>query len=240
MVHSSHIFRIYKKRVHILITFGILVLPILFILFAGKISNLSTHSLILGLGISLTRLAIAYLVSLVLAIFLAVLLGQGKLGNFFVPVFDLLQNMPSFAMIPIFILLLGRTDTMAILFAITSMLWPILFYVIGSFRNARTELNEAATLFGATGWKRVIHYLIPLSFPSILIGSLVSVSIGWEAIIGIELIGLNNGIGIFLNSVPPDQKNVLILGIISLLLVVFSINKLVWMPLLRKSQSYGE
>lgn len=240
MIHTSHRFKIYKKRAHILITFGVLILPIVFILLIGQISEISTRALIAGIGISLFRLITAYFISLGLAIILAVFLGHGRLGDFFVPVFDLFQNLPSFALIPVFLILFGPTNKMAIIFTVTSILWPILFNILGAFRTVRTDLNEAAAVFGAKGLKKIIFYLIPLSFPGIIIGSIIGLSIGWEAIIGIEIIGLNNGIGNFLNAASTNNQQVLLFGVIALLLVVFSINKLIWTPLIRKSQSYGE
>lgn len=240
MAHAFHGFRVYKKRAHILIAFGVLVLPIVFIFLAGQVSELSTRALLVGMGLSLYRLGLAYAISLVLGVFLAVLLGLGKLGDFFVPVFDVLQNLPSFALIPVFVLLFGYTNKMAIIFAASSILWPILFYVISALRTAKTDFNEAATIFGATGVKRIFNYYIPLSFPAILTGSIVGISIGWEAVIGIEIIGLSSGIGTFLSSALKTSRDTLLLGIIALLLVVFSINRLVWTPLIKKSRLYGE
>lgn len=240
MIYSSHNLKIYKKVAHILIAFGVIALPIVFILLAGRISQISTHSLVIGLGLSFYRLIVAYAISLILGITLAVVLGHGKLGDFFVPIFDLLQNLPSFALIPVFVILFGYTNKMAILFTASSVLWPILFYILNSLRTAKTDFNEAATIFGATGLKRIFYYLIPMSFPAIVTGSIVGISVGWEAIIGIEIIGLSNGIGAFLNSAAQSDKEILIFGIIALLLVVFSINKLVWLPLLKKSELYAE
>jgi len=235
-----HNIKIYKKWTHLLVVFCIIILPIVFILLAGSISQISTNSLILGLGLSFYRLLIAYAISLVLGILLAVTLGHGKLGDFFIPVFDLFQNLPSFALIPVFVILFGYTNKMAVLFTASSVLWPILFSILSALRTAKTDYNEAATIFGATGLKRILYYLIPLSFPAIVTGSIVGISIGWEAVIGVEIIGLSNGIGSFLNSAAQSDKQVLALGIITLLLLVFSINRLVWMPLLRKSQLYAE
>lgn len=240
MVHYSHTFRIYKKRAHLFVAFGVIALPILFILFVGRISQLSSSALLFGLGLSFSRLIMAYFISLVLGVGLAISLGHGKVGDFFVPIFDLLQNLPSFALIPVFAILFGYTNKMAIIFAASSILWPILFYVLSAVRTAKTDFNEAATIFGATGLKRVLYYLIPLSFPAIVTGSIVGISIGWEAIIGIEIIGLSSGIGVFLNSAAISNKETLTLGIVALLLVVFSINKLIWIPLLKKSQTYAE
>lgn len=240
MVHSFHNFKVYKKWTHLLIAFGVIILPIVFLFLVGRVSDISTQLLTFGLGLSLYRLFTAYFISVVLGIVLAVTLGHGKLGDFFIPVFDLMQNLPSFALIPVFVILFGYTSIMAILFAASSILWPILFYILNSLRTAKTDFNEAATVFGATGLKRIFYYSIPVSFPAIVTGSIVGISIGWEAIIGIEIIGLSNGIGGFLNSAAKSGKEVLLLGIIALLLVVFSINKLVWLPLLKKSQLYGE
>ncbi len=240
MARYPHSFKIYKKWTHVLIVFCIIILPIAFILLAGQISKISTNELLLGLGLSAYRLIIAYAISLVVAIILAVTLGHGKLGDFFVPVFDIFQNLPSFALIPVFVILFGYTNKMAILFVASSVLWPILFSILSSLRTAKTDYNEAATIFGANGLKRIWYYLIPLSFPAIITGSIVGISIGWEAVIGIEIIGLSNGIGSFLNSAAQSDKQLLTLGIITLLLVVFSINRLVWIPLLKKSQLYAE
>ncbi len=240
VAHFSHNFKIYKKWTHVLIVFCIIILPIAFILLAGQISQISTHALIIGLGLSAYRLLAAYIISLVVGILLAVILGHGKLGDFFVPVFDLFQNLPSFALIPVFVILFGYTNKMAILFIASSVLWPILFSILSALRTAKTDYNEAATIFGATGLKRILYYLIPLSFPAIITGSIVGISIGWEAVIGIEIIGLSNGIGSFLNTAAQSDKQLLILGTVTLLLLVFSINRLVWMPLLKKSQLYAE
>ncbi len=240
MIHQSHNLRIYKKREHLLITFGVLALPIIFILMVGRISQISTSALLFGLGLSFYRLTAAYIISLVLGVALAVTLGRGKIGDFFIPVFDLLQNLPSFALIPAFVILFGYTNKMAILFATSSVLWPILFYALSALRNAKTDFDEAATMFGAVGLKRIFYYLMPSIFPAIVTGSIVGISIGWEAVIGVEIIGLSNGLGVFLNSAAQSDKKTLILGIIALLLVVFSINKLIWLPLLKKSQLYAE
>ncbi len=241
MAHSGHHFKIYRKRTHLLLAFGVIILPIVFILLVGRISQVSSMALMSGLGLSLYRLIVAYFVSLFLAIVLASLVGHGRLGNFFIPVFDIFQNLPSFALIPVFILLLGNTNKMAVVFAASSMLWPLLFNMLGAIRNARTDLTEAAEIFGAKSWRKVWYFYLPLGFPALITGSLVAISIGWEAVIGIEIIGLANGsgIGAFLNS-AGGNKQVLALGIVALLLVVYAINKLIWTPLIKKTQIYAE
>lgn len=238
MIHTGRHFRIYRKRTHLFFAFVVIILPLLFIFLVGRISHISSLALISSLGLSLYRLIIAYFLSLVLAVILASFFGHGRLGNFFVPVFDIFQNLPSFALIPVFIILFGNTNEMAIIFAASSMVWPLLFNMLGAIHNVRVDLTEAAEIFGAIGWRKIWYFYLPLSFPALITGSMVAVSIGWEAIIGIEIISLANGIGTFLNS--ASDKLILAFGIIALLLVVYAINKLIWTPLIKKTQIYAE
>lgn len=241
MIHSGRRLHIYRRGHHVLVAAFVLLLPVFFLLLLGGFTSIDIGELSAGIGISLYRLVIAYFISLVLGVGLAVIIGYSKYGETVMPIFDVLQNVPSFALIPLFVILFGYTDFMAIIFAATSIVWPILFYVLSAVHTARTEFNEAATVFGATGWKRILHYLIPLSFPAIITGSIVGISIGWEAVIGVEIIGLSNGIGVFLNNASKSGSNTtLLLGIVSILLVVFTINKLIWAPLVKRTHYYAE
>lgn len=241
MVHSSHGLKVYSRTHHVLIALGVLLLPVLFLFFIGGLSHVHMQDLLHGIGLSLYRLVLGYFIALTIGATIAILVGWSPLATSLVPIFDVLQNIPSFALIPVFALFLGYTNIMAIVFAATSIIWPILFYVLNALRTARTELNEAATVFGATGTKRIFHYLIPLSFPAIVTSSIVGISIGWEAIIGIEIIGFKNGVGVFLNQASAlGDKTTLLVGILAILILVFSINKLIWMPLLKKTQLYAE
>ncbi len=240
MVRLIHGFRIIKHRHYIPISILVLCLLIAALYFVGQISGVSSEQMYLGLGLSLFRLILAYLISLGVALTVALTIGQSRVGDFLIPVFDLLQNLPSFALIPLFISLFGYTNLMVITFAATSILWPILFYVLHSLKTARGDLNDAATVFGARGWKRIIYYFLPLSFSSVVTGSIVGFSIGWEAVIGVEIIGLSNGIGVFLNGALISNRHAFTFGLLALLLVVFIINRLIWLPLLKRTQFYGE
>ena len=124
MYRIVHGFRITKKNKHKKI-FGLFLL--LFLAIIATIIYLSGDSGILllsSLSLSLFRLIIAYLISLIIAIVIAVSVSNTKIGDYMIPVFDLLQNLPSFALIPLFIFWFGYTNTMTIIFAATSILWP--------------------------------------------------------------------------------------------------------------------
>lgn len=188
------------------------------------------------------RLVIAYAIALALGASIALLVGWSPFADFLFPVFDILQNVPSFALLPIFIYFLGWTDQMIILFAVTSIVWPILFSVLTAIRGVHTDLNDAATIFGARGLRRIPAYLAPLAFPALLTGSVVGIAIGWEAVIGAEIIGSTSGFGAFISGAGAGGVNpTVVAGTLGILLIVFVANRIIWAPLLAESaKRYAE
>lgn len=188
------------------------------------------------------RLAIAYGIALVVGSAIALLVGWSPFSEMLFPLFDVLQNIPSFALIPLFIYFFGFTSEMITLFAVSSIIWPILFSVLTAIKSAHTDLNDAATIFGARGFRRVCYYLAPLSFPAILTGSIVGIAIGWEAVIGAEIITNVAGFGNYIreaSSLGISQS--MIAGTFAILIIVFVLNRLVWAPLLAESsRRYAE
>lgn len=198
----------------------------------------------LGYAVLLTtyRLAAAYGIALILGVSIALFVGWSPFTDALFPVFDILQNVPSFALIPFFIYFLGYTNLMIILFAVSSILWPILFAVLTAIKNAHTDLNDAATIFGARGFRRIPYYLAPLSFPAMLTGSIVGIAMGWESVIGAEVITSIGGFGAFIKDASATGINqAAIAGMLVILIIVFVVNRMVWAPLLaQSSKRYAE
>ncbi|MCX6756201.1 MAG: ABC transporter permease subunit [Candidatus Nomurabacteria bacterium] len=241
MARLVHGFHLTKKRKHKITTFFLLFFILAIIITISISAGDSLGLLIQALCLSLFRLIFAYLISLFVAVLIAISINNSKLGDSLIPIFDLMQNLPSFALIPLFVFYFGYTSLMTIIFAATSILWPILFYVLHALKTADKDQENAARIFGAHGLKKILFFSLPVAFPAIITGSIVGFSIGWEAVIGVEIIGLSTGIGPFLNNDNSSSMHnkTLILGISALLVVVFLINRLVWMPLLKKTQLYA-
>jgi len=208
----------------------------------GYFSGVAWFSLSEAIFATTYRLAVAYGIALALGVTLALLVGWSSLTDLLFPIFDVMQNVPSFALIPLFIFAFGFTSKMIILFAVSSIIWPILFAVLAAIKNAHQDLSDAATIFGARGLRRMTAYLAPLSFPSMLTGSIVGIAIGWEAVIGAEIITHVSGFGAFI--VGADASGIsraAVAGMLAILVIVFVINRLVWTPLLAESaKRYAE
>lgn len=214
----------------------------LFFVASGYFSSVTWPTLVDAVMRTTYRLALAYGIALLLGGSIALIVGWSPFIDFFFPFFDMLQNLPSFALFPLFIYFLGFTDLMIILFAVSSIVWPILFAILTAIKNAHNDLNDAATIFGATGLKRIRYYLAPLSFPAILTGSIVGIAIGWESVIGAEIIANIAGFGAYIKNVDTSGISpTAIAGALGILVIVFVINRLVWAPLLAESsRRYAE
>ena len=236
--HLAHVIR--HRRVWIIIS-GFIIAAVLLIAF-GYFNSVSWPTLGVAVLRTTYRLILAYGIALILGTSIALLVGWSPFADTLFPFFDILQNIPSFALIPFFIYFFGLTDQMVILFAVSSIIWPILFAILTSIKNAHKDLSDAATIFGARGFRRVLHYLAPLSFPAILTGSIVGIAIGWEAVIGAEIIVDLAGFGSFIETASISGINqTSIAGMLVILIIVFVVNRMVWAPLLSESaKRYAE
>ena len=233
--HHAHKRR--AKHATILVLTLIIIAAILAI--AGYFAGVGWHDLAEALALSTYRLAGGYVIGLLLGAGIALLVGWSPFTNLLFPVLDVLQNLPSFALLPIFFLLFGYTNLMIILFTADGIMWPILFAVLTAIKTAHQDLNDAATIFGACGLRRIGAYLIPLSLPAIITGSIVGLAIGWETVIGAEIIGQMAGIGGFISKAGAlGVSPALFAGMLGILAVVFALNRLLWAPLLSDSEKH--
>jgi NitT/TauT family transport system permease protein len=228
-----------KSSLVVLATFITILLVLMLV---TNVYTIDTSHILVGFTISLLRTTTAYAISLILAFTIALVITINRsVENVLLPIFDVLQSFPSFALFPLLIHALGTASETIIIAVLTiAMIWPILFSILGGIKNRREDLEEAATVFGASGIKRLRHFTLPELMPTILTGSIVGWGEGWEFIIGAELlVGTNMGIGSYLGSLGNAGKNEqLFIGIVFLMLLLFIINKLIWLPLLNEATQY--
>ncbi len=208
--------------------------------------------------LTMSRLTIAYVVSLVVAIGLGVLAAEHKrLAAIIYPIYDIGQGVPILALFPVMFLgLNGVFDSPQIALELTcitmlvlDMIWYMFLNIVSATKNIPTEINEMAELFGFKGFKRVTHIVIPFILPSIVTGSILSWGTGWNTIIFAEYMPSSDpsipplsvpGIGSLLDKAGYLFGNtvvlVFILGIIAA--IVLSMEGFIWRRLLRKFEGY--
>lgn len=231
---------IYKMHWHMIVTVLLVITPVIFFLLFAEITHITLNTLFTDIGVSLIRMTVAFIISLLLGWGLAVLFYRGKVSTVALPVFDVLQSVPTFAALPLAVMYWGKSATTVIFFLVLAMIWPILFSVISSLKLIKSEYQEAVTIYGLRGWKRIRYFTFPASVPGLITGAIVGLGEAWEAIIATEIIiGMQSGLGPFFQGFSTNPK-ITTFGILGLLMIIFSINKIFLLPLLDRSHSLVE
>jgi len=231
---------VHFRKWHIIVTLLVLIVPFVFLYFLSVASHIAPQFIFLDVGSSLARIAIAYAISAIAGFFLAVVLYKNRSSTILLPLFDVAQSFPTFAALPLAVMFWGANEFTIILFLIFTMVWPIFFTVISSLKLVHSEWEEAMEISEIKGWRYIWIFLIPASIPSLIIGSIIALGDGWEALIATEIIvGIKQGFGPFFQSFSTNPK-ITGFGIAGLLIIVFVVNKLIWLPLLERSHKMHE
>lgn len=229
---NHHHLKIYQSRRHLVITLLFIIVPFVFLLLFSRLAQISISRLLDDLGLSFYRMLIAYVLAAVIGWLLAVSFYTGRRAVVGLPLFDVLQSFPTFAALPLAAYVWGPTNFTVIVFLIITIIWPIFFSIISSLKLIRHDWQEVTQVFGLRGWAYLRYFLIPVSLPGLITGSVVGLGEGWEALVATEMIaGLPAGLGEFFQSYAHNALFTGV-GIFGLLIFIFSLNKLVWLQLL--------
>jgi ABC-type nitrate/sulfonate/bicarbonate transport system permease component len=209
------------------------------LLAVGRLSGVDLGRLLNGLVISFGRVTLAYVISLLLGVIIAILVTRSKsIENLLLPIFETGQSLPTVAILPLVVLWLGSEHTIIFLLVIT-IIWPVVFSVVSGFKNIPTSLNEAALVYGACGIKKFLNFTFPLLLPSVITGSVIGWGEGWEVLIAAELLGAKQGLGTSIGEAAHAAQNtIMIVAIAFLMFIIFLLNKWVWIPLLRRATQH--
>ena len=233
-------FNIYQSKWHLLLTMLILIIPFLFLLAFSRFAKIATSTLLLDFFFSLSRMAVAYFIAALLGWLCAVFFYRGKRAAVALPLFDVLQSFPAFAALPLAVFFWGASNFTVIFFLVISIVWPIFFSVISSLKLIKYDWQEAVEIFGLSGFNYWRLFLWPITIPSLITGSVIGLGDGWEALVATEIIvrlkpGLGDFFQLFAHNIP-----VTIFGILGFLILIFCLNKIIWLPLMEWSHRQME
>jgi NitT/TauT family transport system permease protein len=249
-----------RQRVYSLVLFPLVLLALAFFIIsrlgghqAAQIVNVSWGFVISALVITFTRLLLAYALALILAIPLALLIEHNQRAEkIFLPLFDVMQSVPVLAFFPVVIVFFvhyNLYNSAAIFILLITMMWSIIFSVVGGLRVIPQDIKDAARVFHITGWQYWRKVLLPGVFPYIVTGSLLAWAGGWNIIIVAEVLhtyipGGNSGQDLFgigsllVAASAGAQQKVFFMALFALVVVVAVLNLFVWQKLLKYAERY--
>jgi NitT/TauT family transport system permease protein len=247
------------QRLHSAFTPLILVAALFIILKAASIfpilpsNTLTPEQIGLALLATFARLFAAYLCALVLSIPLALLVEwNGLAERILLPTFDIAQSVPVLAFFPIIILLfihVGFLEGAAIFIIFMSMLWNIVFSLVGGLKVIPSDIKAAAQVFDIKGFNYIKRVILPGIVPYLVTGSLLAWAQGWNIIIvaevlhtyipggtaGQDLFGIGN---VLVKAAASGQNGTFAIAILVMVAAIALINFFVWQKLLHYAERY--
>lgn len=145
---------------------------------------------------SLRRFLMGFVLGAIAGVPLGLLMGWSRgLKEIVTPVFEGFRFIPPIAWVPFAALWFGTGIGGPILVIFSGAFPPC---VINAQRGARLidpYLIEAARTLGAGRWRMFMEVLLPGALPSIIAGLRISAGLGWQSLIGAELIVVSSGVG---------------------------------------------
>lgn len=148
------------------------------------------------LAASFQRFAYGFLLAALIGIPLGLLMGWFRvLDEIVSPIFDGLRFIAPIAWVPFAALWFGTGIGGPIMIIFAGAFPPC---VINAYRGAKfvdPRLIEAANMLGTPNHRVITEVLLPASIPSIISGLRVSAGLGWQSLVGAELIVASTGVG---------------------------------------------
>ncbi|WP_336492192.1 ABC transporter permease [Methylobacterium nigriterrae] len=145
---------------------------------------------------SVQRFMTGFLLAAAVGVPLGLMMGWSRLlDDIVTPVFDALRFIAPIAWVPFAALWFGTGVGGPILIIFAGAFPPCL---INAYRGARfvdPRLLEAAAMLGTPGHRVITEVMLPAALPSIVAGLRISAGLGWQSLVGAELIVASTGVG---------------------------------------------
>ncbi|HEY3564397.1 MAG TPA: ABC transporter permease [Casimicrobiaceae bacterium] len=186
------------------------------------------YTLLQHLASSFGRFALGFGLAVAIGIPLGLLMGWYRgLDEIVTPLFDALRFVAPIAWVPFAALWFGTGIGGPVLVIFTGAFPPC---VVNAYRGARfvePRFIEAARTLGAGPFRMITEVLLPASVPSIVAGLRISAGLGWQSLVGAELIVASSGIGYLLVKGQSNiSTSIVMSGMIAIGIVGFAIDAL--------------
>src|SRR2546421_480209 len=152
----------------------------------GPDISLDPHVLPYYAGLSIVRMAAAYLLSLLFALWYGQAAARSpRVEHVLMPLLDVLQSVPILSFLPVVLLSLSAVlpqqiaaELAAIVLIFTSQAWNLVFAWYQALKTIPHELDEASSIFRFNGWLRFKTLELPFAAISLIWNSMMSWSGG--------------------------------------------------------------
>lgn len=185
-----------------------------------------------GIGIqlahSLWRVALGYLIAMLVAIPLGFLIGMSPLlYQALNPFIQILKPISPLAWMPLALYTIKDSNISGIFVIFICSIWPMLINTAFGVAGVRKEWLNVAKTLEVGPFRKAFIVIFPAALPTILTGMRISMGIAWLVIVAAEMLVGGTGIGYFVwnewnnLSLPSVIFAVFMIGVVGMLLDTF-------------------
>jgi len=180
------------------------------------------------IGISVLRAISGYLIAAVMGLSVGVLVAWSRIfENIFDPLIELIRPISTFALVPVMFVWFGIGNGSKIAIIVKACFFPIVLNTIAGIKGVDVRLIQAARALGADGLQMWIKILIPSALPMIITGMRISTAMSMLAIVGVEMLAADSGIGfLVIDAQKTFATDRMFAGIIVISLMGFSLDRI--------------
>lgn len=133
----------------------------------------------------------------ILAILVGTLLGRSRFAYASaIPVVEFLKTVPTIAILPLVIVVLGPTMQMKVFLVAWGIFWALTIQVIYGVRAVDPVVRDNARILQLRGWRLFTTVTLPSAAPYVATGMRVAAAVGLILAVIAELIGGSSGLGL--------------------------------------------
>jgi sulfonate transport system permease protein len=152
----------------------------------------------------------------IVGVALALLSGLTRTGEALIDgVVQIKRAIPTLALIPLVIIWLGIGEAMKVFLIFTAVLVPVYINTHAALRAIEIGHVELARTLGLTRMEFIRHVALPGALPGFFVALRLAVAICWTALVVLELVNTQTGIGYLMNRARDwGQTEIIVVGII--------------------------
>jgi NitT/TauT family transport system permease protein len=219
----------------------------------GPAISLSPGMLPLYAGLSFLRMLTAYIISLAFSLWYGSLAASNRRAEqILLPLLDVLQSVPILSFLPVVLLGLSAflsqdiaSEFASVVLIFTSQAWNLAFAWYQAQKTVPVELREAAANFRFSPWLRFRTVDLPFAAISLIWNSVMSWAGGWFFLMAAEIFTVGNkdfrlpGVGAYLSEAAnAGNVQAITWGLATLLIMIVTLDQLLWRPLLAWSDRF--
>lgn len=180
------------------------------------------------IGVSIVRAMSGYIIAAIMGLTIGILVAWSQLfENIFDPLIELIRPISTFALVPVMFVWFGIGNGSKIAIIVKACFFPIVLNTIAGIKGVDSRLIQAAKALGANEFQLWTKVLIPSALPMIITGMRISTAMSMLAIVGVEMLAADSGIGfLVIDAQRTFATDRMFAGIIVISLMGFSLDRI--------------